>query len=108
MSLDNRKICGLTRNLTTITSNIIIEENPFCVINNQLTKAFLEHNFIHSTTIYQESTSFFFCLFFIEVWLIYNDVLVSSEQQSNSVLYMYESEKCSHSVVSDSLQPHGL
>ena len=33
--------------------------------------------------------SYIFILFFIEVWLIYNIVLVSGVQQSDSVLYIY-------------------
>ena len=32
---------------------------------------------------------YFLCLFFIEVELIYNVVLVSGVQQSNSVIYIY-------------------
>ena len=42
-----------------------------------------------SNFIFVYSKMFFFNLFFIEVWLIYNVVLVSGVQQSDSVTRMY-------------------
>ena len=44
---------------------------------------------------------------FIGIELIYNVVLVSGVQQSDSAISM-KSESVSHSVMSDSLRPRGL